>query len=574
MSDIIDINVAQTVEDVTINVVDNVIQVNINQVNGGGGSQTLNETLINGNATDGEDIFLSDGDSVLLDNGSKLKKGTTNAGNGGNNGIALKCSLDYEFKWEAGRMYIMQQDGVGIRETRYNFNVAPTVNDDDTKGYGVDSRWILDNGDVYVCTDATEGAAVWELQSTIPTLQQVTDAGNETTQYIKVKDSEKSFTLQSNGISFEDLDDGGNTLLRFEDTSLVDQEVLIRGLSGTLALLSDITIPTFQEVTDEGATTTNAIETGNIIATDVGGGDPPFVGKYDSNNGIGKIIMEDTSTNNYHELIFNAPTDSPRSITFKDESGTVALLSDIPTIDATPTDGSSNAVSSNGVFDALATKVSKSDYTPAHSILVQQSGTGTPSALQVGNNTLVGRLSGGGSDINDLSVSDVRTLLDIDTDLATKVNKSRFIYQPKVSVTGVTGETNLCSFKIDGGTYENTDAFKFDFTPFKSVTASASTWKVYIGLTSGARTNQILGTALTTTQRTSDATRRYNIDSGSLDCAVPFTANAISGLGGQTSLNTPISVNMANDLWITITANPTVISESHGVLMASITPLK
>jgi hypothetical protein len=178
MSDIIDINVAQTVEEVTINVTEEVIQVNINQVNGGG-SQTLNETLINGNATDGEDIFLSDGDSILLDNGSKLKKGTTNAGNGGNNGIALKCSLDYEFKWEAGRMYIMQQDGVGIRETRYNFNVAPTVNDDDTKGYAIDSRWILDNGDLYICTDATTDDAVWELQSTISTLQEVLDNNHD-----------------------------------------------------------------------------------------------------------------------------------------------------------------------------------------------------------------------------------------------------------------------------------------------------------------------------------------------------------------------------------------------------------
>jgi hypothetical protein len=34
----------------------------------------------------------------------------------------------------------------------------------------------------------------------------------------------------------------------------------------------------------------------------------------------------------------------------------LATTDDIPTIDATPTDGSSNAVSSNGVFDALATK--------------------------------------------------------------------------------------------------------------------------------------------------------------------------------------------------------------------------
>ncbi len=89
------------------------------------------------------------------------------------------------------------------------------------------------------------------------------------------------------------------------------------------------------------------------------------------------------------------------------------MTSDIPTIDATPTDGSANAVSSNGVFDALATKVSKSDYTPSHSILVQQSGTGSPTALQVGNNTLVGRVSGGGSDIDDLSTSQVRNMLSI-----------------------------------------------------------------------------------------------------------------------------------------------------------------
>jgi hypothetical protein len=57
--------------------------------------------------------------------------------------------------------------------------------------------------------------------------------------------------------------------------------------------------------------------------------------------------------------------------------------------------------------------VMNSDYSPSHSILVQQSGTGSPTVLQVGNNTLVGRLSGGGSAIDDLSASDVRTLLSI-----------------------------------------------------------------------------------------------------------------------------------------------------------------
>jgi hypothetical protein len=58
--------------------------------------------------------------------------------------------------------------------------------------------------------------------------------------------------------------------------------------------------------------------------------------------------------------------------------------------------------------------VKKSDYTPSHSILVQQSGTGAPTSLSIGTNTLVGRLSGGGSEIDDLSASQVRTLLNVE----------------------------------------------------------------------------------------------------------------------------------------------------------------
>lgn len=57
--------------------------------------------------------------------------------------------------------------------------------------------------------------------------------------------------------------------------------------------------------------------------------------------------------------------------------------------------------------------VMNSDYTPAHSLLVQQSGTGSPSALSVGNNTILGRLSGGGSNIDALTASEVRTLINV-----------------------------------------------------------------------------------------------------------------------------------------------------------------
>ena len=129
----------------------------------GGGNQTLNEVLVEGNTTGGEDIFVSDGDEIFFDNGSRVRKGVTDAGNGGAKGVALVCSLDYELKWEAGRLYTMQQDGFTIREVSHNFTFTPTANDDITKGFVIGSRWILDNGDVYVCSDATASAAVWAL---------------------------------------------------------------------------------------------------------------------------------------------------------------------------------------------------------------------------------------------------------------------------------------------------------------------------------------------------------------------------------------------------------------------------
>jgi hypothetical protein len=99
--------------------------------------------------------------TINFANSSRLREGLTDAGNGGAGGIALVCSLDYEFKWEAGRLYVMGQDGFTIRVEQYGLSAVPTATDDDTKGYVVGSRRILDNGLIYLCTDATEDAAVW-----------------------------------------------------------------------------------------------------------------------------------------------------------------------------------------------------------------------------------------------------------------------------------------------------------------------------------------------------------------------------------------------------------------------------
>lgn len=127
-------------------------------------NQTLENVLSNNNTSGPYDIDFDAGQGLIFDNGSRLKEGTTDGGLGGNKGIAEFCSIGYEKKWEAGRLYIMEQDGFTIRSVLFQFNNTPTITDDITLGYIVGSRWILDNGTIYVCTNNTLGAAVWELE--------------------------------------------------------------------------------------------------------------------------------------------------------------------------------------------------------------------------------------------------------------------------------------------------------------------------------------------------------------------------------------------------------------------------
>jgi len=134
---------------------------NFNIIGGGGGSQGLDSVLTIDNRSGLNDIVFENLYGLFFSNGSLFKEGTTNAGLGGVNGVAQICSVGYELKWEAGRLYVMQQGGTQIRQSLYNFNITPTVTDDDTKGYVVGSIWTLDNGNYYTCTDATTGAAVW-----------------------------------------------------------------------------------------------------------------------------------------------------------------------------------------------------------------------------------------------------------------------------------------------------------------------------------------------------------------------------------------------------------------------------
>jgi hypothetical protein len=148
-------------------------------------AQTLAQTLILGNTSGANDIEFDATQGLLFDNASRLREGTIDAGLGGLKGIAQICGAGYELKWENGRLYVMGSSGNTIRQSLYNLTTTPTVTDDDTLGYAIGSLWTLDDGTVYVCSDATTGAAVWAIGG-IPNLQQVTTAGNTTTVGITV----------------------------------------------------------------------------------------------------------------------------------------------------------------------------------------------------------------------------------------------------------------------------------------------------------------------------------------------------------------------------------------------------
>lgn len=128
----------------------------------GGGSQTLAQTLVFGKETGGEDILVNDADSILLENGSSLKKGTYDYG--ANGGISRICGVGYEDMWQAGVRHVFNSNGY-IRHSTNCFEIIPDNTFDSSKRFKYGSLWTLDDGTTYKCIDDTIGAAIWELYS-------------------------------------------------------------------------------------------------------------------------------------------------------------------------------------------------------------------------------------------------------------------------------------------------------------------------------------------------------------------------------------------------------------------------
>lgn len=160
-------------------------------------AQDLQSVTDEGNITT-NDINL-DSSAIVLENGSYLKSGTVDNGAGG--GIARVCSIGYQDEWENGIQYFVDNNsGQIIRANSIN-NTVPGINDDITKGYIVGSIFFdMNNQNKYICTDNTDGAAVWDSFIDEPqNLQEITDQGATTTNAIYVGDLSTAYSEISNG---------------------------------------------------------------------------------------------------------------------------------------------------------------------------------------------------------------------------------------------------------------------------------------------------------------------------------------------------------------------------------------
>lgn len=164
---------------------------------------------------------------------------------------------------------------------------------------------------------------------TTPTLQAVTDQGNETDQFIRITNYNDlelaigndriTYNNDTDGVTLQlisNLDNPGNFFQQFQSKT------------GTIALLDDVTSLGLDEVTSVGNETSNTITTGNITVNEVGGGDPVLTLRYNSGDGNGIIVIEDTGEV-YINYLRQATLTENRQQTLQDKTGVIALLSDI-----------------------------------------------------------------------------------------------------------------------------------------------------------------------------------------------------------------------------------------------------
>ncbi len=141
---------------------------------------------------------MDDNATILWDNGSAIREA-------GDQGLEIECSVGYRWQWVAGRMLLRQVNSGQIKRIIAIDEINPAATDDETQGFVPGTRWETVDGSIYLCTDATTGAAVWLALY------------DNTTGFVRSNDGDFIMDLNS-----KQLLDGTNTSLDWENRQLTD----------------------------------------------------------------------------------------------------------------------------------------------------------------------------------------------------------------------------------------------------------------------------------------------------------------------------------------------------------------
>lgn len=247
------------------------------------------KTYINSGIT-GDYLPLSGGvmdDNAIIqfDNFSQLREGTYDFG--GQGGISQICGVGFENNWQSGINHIFDSNGF-IRESSHCFNIIPDNTFDSSLRFKIGSRWVLDNGDIYVCSDDSVGAAVW---------------------YLEIND-----TYVTGGTYFT----GGTIIFDYNTGGNFPVSGLTEDLNNTIAGLAEA-----DEETIELNLTTNKIQLKETVASATGG-TRTFQGDFAISGGT--LFSDVISATTYQNLPVSGLTESGNiSLTNNNGNYTIAV---------------------------------------------------------------------------------------------------------------------------------------------------------------------------------------------------------------------------------------------------------
>jgi hypothetical protein len=295
----------------------------ISATGGGFGTPPFSDVLEEGRNTGGTNPLINNDDAIELENGSKLQKGTVD--NGYNGGISQICTADKEMQWENGVRYLRAVGGTNVYAETMD-NITPDAFYDNTENWAVGSYYKnLVTNDLYKCTDASTGSAVWELQTGVEfSLGDFVYRKNGVDTAVLGADGPNRFgiyTIYNSIIAQEDITDPDNIVYTYGskigelEKIRIDNDTF-KWLGNQVATLDDIPgTPSLNDVTAIGNTSNQ-----NIIIQEAGVSNIEI-----TNNSITRNALEYGGSLN---LVF--PNSAvPNEQYFKDATGTIALTSDI-----------------------------------------------------------------------------------------------------------------------------------------------------------------------------------------------------------------------------------------------------